>query len=311
MMTNMKTLYARTGAAAIAAVLALSSTQLSAQEAIEPAPATVTTPAPAPDTIATDPLAPVTTNTSTPQTPKPKATAKHVASAKKTTAVPARTVTHAPAKQPAAPTDTMATAVPVAPTVPASAVGAPTAVTPEPATTPISPVAQTNADKLDTMMEVGGGALALLVLGGGAALAVRRRRRREEEEEELAWADETIEPEPIAAEPRHDPIFNQQPAVYAPSASAFGWGDTQPATTTSDDGSDRRPGETWVDRAYRGPSPANPSVSIRARLKRAVFFDKREREVAAGTAVSVESDAGLPDNLDQSTGTQEREHEVA
>jgi hypothetical protein len=306
MMTNMKTLYARTGAAAIAAVLALSSTQLSAQEAIEPAPATVTTPAPAPDTIATDPLAPVTTNTSTPQTPKPKATAKHVASAKKTTAVPARTVTRAPAKQPAAPTDTMATAVPIAPTVPA-----PTAVTPEPATTPISPVAQTNADKLDTEMEVGGGALALLVLGGGAALAVRRRRRREEEEEELAWADETIEPEPIAAEPRHDPIFNQQPAVYAPSASAFGWGDTQPATTTSDDGSDRRPGETWVDRAYRGPSPANPSVSIRARLKRAVFFDKREREVAAGTAVSVESDAGLPDNLDQSTGTQEREHEVA
>jgi hypothetical protein len=161
------------------------------------------------------------------------------------------------------------------------------------------------------MMEIGGGALALLVLGGGTALILRRRRRREEEEE-LAWTDETLEPEPISAEPSHDPIFEQQPAVYAPSASAFGWGNSQPATKPSTDESDRRPGETWVDRAYRGPSPANPSVSLRARLKRAAFFDKREREVAAGTAVAVEPGAGLSDKLDEpAVGTQEREPEVA
>jgi hypothetical protein len=158
------------------------------------------------------------------------------------------------------------------------------------------------------MMEIGGGALALLILGGGTALILRRRRRREEEQE-LVWADEHLEPEPVSVEPRHDPTVDQRPAVYAPSISAFGWGNTQPAAETSDDGSDRRPGETWVERAYRGPSPANPSVSIRARLKRAVFFDKREREVAAGTAVAVEPDAGLPDNLDESAAEQEREHE--
>jgi hypothetical protein len=57
---------------------------------------------------------------------------------------------------------------------------------------------------------------------------------------------------------------------------------------------DRRPGETWVERAYRGPTPNNPSVSLRNRLKRAAFFDKREREAAAGLAAPVNANAGLP-----------------
>jgi hypothetical protein len=57
---------------------------------------------------------------------------------------------------------------------------------------------------------------------------------------------------------------------------------------------DRRPGETWVERAYRGPTPNNPSVSLRNRLKRAAFFDKREREAAAGLATPVNANAGLP-----------------
>ena len=51
--------------------------------------------------------------------------------------------------------------------------------------------------------------------------------------------------------------------------------------------------ESHVDRAMRGPTPNNPSLSLKKRLKRAAFFDKREREVAAGTAVPVDSDAGL------------------
>ncbi len=81
--------------------------------------------------------------------------------------------------------------------------------------------------------------------------------------------------------------------------SAFAWGNAEPAAQPSsdDDGSDRLPGETWIERAYRGPSPNNPSVSLRARLKRAAFFDKREREVAAGSAKSVEADAGLPETM--------------
>ena len=48
----------------------------------------------------------------------------------------------------------------------------------------------------------------------------------------------------------------------------------------------------------RGPTPDNPSASLRKRLKRAAFFDKRDREVAAGVAKPVDTDAGLPENMD-------------
>jgi hypothetical protein len=46
-----------------------------------------------------------------------------------------------------------------------------------------------------------------------------------------------------------------------------------------------------------GPTPDNPSLSLEKRLKRARFFDQRERQVAAGEAVPVDPEAGLPDQL--------------
>lgn len=55
--------------------------------------------------------------------------------------------------------------------------------------------------------------------------------------------------------------------------------------------------ESHVDRAMLGPTPDNPSLSLKKRLKRAAFFDQREREVAAGEAVPVEADAGLPEQM--------------
>jgi hypothetical protein len=55
--------------------------------------------------------------------------------------------------------------------------------------------------------------------------------------------------------------------------------------------------ESHVDRAMRGPTPDNPSLSLKKRLQRAAFFDKREREVAAGEAEPVDADAGLPEAL--------------
>jgi hypothetical protein len=157
----------------------------------------------------------------------------------------------------------------------------------------------------DTALEIGGGALALLVVGAGAWALSRRRH----DEDEVVY-DETYEPEATAAEaepmPRHDPVFEEQPPIVAPEASAFAWGREAPAEQADDDGSDRRPGETWVERAYRGPSPANPSVSLKNRLRRAAFFDKRERDVAAGKAEPVETDAGLPDAM-----VEEQERELA
>lgn len=56
--------------------------------------------------------------------------------------------------------------------------------------------------------------------------------------------------------------------------------------------------ESHVDRARRGPTPDNPSLSLKKRLKRAAFFDQRERLAAEGKAEPVEADAGLPDALD-------------
>jgi len=60
---------------------------------------------------------------------------------------------------------------------------------------------------------------------------------------------------------------------------------------------DEAPGsdESHMDRAMRGPTPDNPSLSLKTRLKRAAFFDKREREVAAGEAEPVDAEAGLPE----------------
>jgi hypothetical protein len=69
---------------------------------------------------------------------------------------------------------------------------------------------------------------------------------------------------------------------------------TAPAAATGSS-SDETPGESHVDRAMLGPTPDNPSLSLKKRLKRAAFFDKRDREVAAGTADPVDADAGLPE----------------
>ena len=52
--------------------------------------------------------------------------------------------------------------------------------------------------------------------------------------------------------------------------------------------------ESHVERAMRGPTPDNPSLSLKKRLKRAHFFDQRDRAVAEGRAEPVSADAGLP-----------------
>lgn len=165
--------------------------------------------------------------------------------------------------------------------------------------TAIAPEETTPALSVDEdAIMFGGGALALLALGGGAFAFARRRRHQDEIMEDSVTAEPmTIEPEPM---PRHDVIHEEQPAIVAPSA--FAWGNPQPVESTVQ----HRDGETWVERAYRGPTPDNPSLSLRKRLKRANFFDARERRVAAGRAEPIEADAGLPENV-----ASERELELA
>lgn len=186
----------------------------------------------------------------------------------------------------------------------------------QPQASPAKPTANAAkpADGLDdrTAMELGGGALALLALGAGAFVLARRRRHEDEEyvDEGYYESEPVAETEPEALEPApqpHDAIVEEQPAIVAPAMSAFAWGNAPSAPESrDDDGSDRRPGESWVERAYRGPSPANPSASLKNRLRRAAFFDKREREVDAGTAEPIDTDAGLPDAM-----VEEQDRELA
>ena len=312
------TRYASTSAVpAIAAVLALISTPGLAQEVpAQPVP-TTSTPAPvtvdappvtdttaAPTVETTDIPAPVST---APETPTPKAKPRPVAKAAPKPA-PEGTVTHvAHASAPANPT---APAAPAPATRTSSVVPIVNTQAPSAAPTPAANATEpTNGPEDRTAMELGGGALVLLALGAGA-FALARRRRQDEEVDEGYYESEPVaeaEPEAFEPAPRHDPVHEEQPAIVAPAASAFAWGNAPSAASPrEDDGSDRRPGESWVERAYRGPSPANPSVSLKNRLRRAAFFDKRERDVAAGTAEPVDTDAGLPDAL-----AEEQERELA
>lgn len=65
--------------------------------------------------------------------------------------------------------------------------------------------------------------------------------------------------------------------------------------TTETPNADAGPDESHMDRAVLGPTSDNPSLSLKTRLKRAAFFDKREREVEAGEAEPVDPQAGLPE----------------
>ena len=146
----------------------------------------------------------------------------------------------------------------------------------------------------------------MLALGGGAFALSRRRRAHEEEQ---YYEEEAIEPAPAEAAVEPAPVIHQeQPRIVAPSAFAWGSAPSEPmrASDSVAEQDDRMPGESWIQRAYRGPTPNNPSVSLRARLKRAAFFDKRERDVAAGKAEPVEMDAGLPEAM-----VEEQERELA
>jgi hypothetical protein len=132
--------------------------------------------------------------------------------------------------------------------------------------------------------------LALLALIG---LAVAMRRRKVRREEEVAASYE-VEPAFEGPAPV-DPLFAEQssaPLATAPAAAAVV---AEPAT--SGPCADAAPG-SHVEAACDGPTEDNPSLSIKKRLKRAQFFDQREQLAAAGMAVPVEADAGLPDAVE-------------
>jgi hypothetical protein len=256
----------RLGMTAIAAVLALSSTPLAAQEATSTDVPLVTVPAPEPVVPATDPLAPaIEAEVSTPveATAEVAEPAEAAPVAQKAAAKVERRVTRAAAaSEPPGAT--------------------PVAEVPEPAAAPIvaarpttepTPVEQAESEpKIDEAIPLAGGAGAVILALAGAGMAIRRRKRIEDEEgeqlDEMVLTDE-VTPVP-APEPWNPPVI--EPTV-APAAAA--------RTDVSDDFDTSHFGR-HVQAAYRGPTPENPSMSLRKRLKLAGELDRRER--IGGTA---------------------------
>lgn len=277
-MMNMQLLN-RSGLAAIAAATALLSTPVVAQEATpvtsDPAPIVADEPIPAEPTTmpeaVVDPLAPATTTTTTAPT---RAT---VAPAVRAPALPARTATPVAA----APVD----AAPAAPqAAPLAADPAMVAPLPEPvAATPAAPADTSQLDN-NALPIAGAAGIGLLALAG-AGMAIRRRRRTDDEV--LVEADWH---EPVMSDAAPAPVHSA-PSVAAPaiaSASAFNWDKSAretPATVNR------------IDAAKRGPTPDNPSLSLKKRLKRAAFFDQRDRQIAAGRGTPIAATAGLPDAM--------------
>jgi hypothetical protein len=142
----------------------------------------------------------------------------------------------------------------------------------------------------NTMLMIGAGMLVLVALIAALVAVRRRRKERELEAYEAAHPVESHEPEPAWH------------ATAAPAgASAFAWGQRQPAKREM----------TRVERARIGPTPDNPSLSLKKRLKRAAFFDQRDREMASGNATPIEADAGLPERVVEQEERRERELEAA
>jgi hypothetical protein len=148
------------------------------------------------------------------------------------------------------------------------------------------------------MLPIAGAAGLVLLALIGVVLALRRRTRRNEEE--LAAVDE-VEPAFEGPAPV-DPLFAAQqsaPLAAVPAAAVA-------ESALSGPCADAAPG-SHVEAACDGPTEDNPSLSIKKRLKRAQFFDQREQLAAAGMAVPVEADAGLPDAVEAPEAATTRE----
>jgi len=272
----------RPGMTALAAALTLTATPLFAQAA-DPAPVTVSPPPP----VVTAPTSPITASVPTP-TPDTAAGALGAPTPTMAPIVHQPEETAAPVAERAARTPRAITsratdrATPPtrveratsAPTPAAVANAAPPVVNSRPVAplAPIvraapAPVPQPTPQTADTdVLPIAGGVgAAILLLGGAVALG---RRRRDDNE---AVVYETQPEMRVGAAPMAAVV------VPAPAQAV-----TANTTTTLPSGFDVSRFGRHTQAAYRGPTPENPSLSLKKRLKIASFYDGRERMAAEG-----------------------------
>jgi hypothetical protein len=300
-MTTIK--QARPALTAIAAVLALSATPLSAQEAVPEADTSVsTTTAPttepvvsAPvDTTAaptTDPLAPAEIDAAPAPAPVARSTPTRAATR---SATPVRTAPSRVAPTAAAPAVSAVDA-----TTPVEPVVAPTpeALAAAPMTPDVAPPVAANdtAISADTMLPLAGAAGLGIVALAGFGMAMRRRRKDDHLVQDEWHEPALVRPAaPLPSVHATRPVTATAGTITAKPVGdrpAFAWGATAPGMESASDQ------ESRMEAAYRGPTPDNPFLSLKKRLRRAAFFDQRERAVRAGHATPVPPTAGLPKAL--------------
>jgi resuscitation-promoting factor RpfA len=287
-----KRIHVRPGLTALGVVLTITSTSLIAQsvppESDTNTPATSSTP-PATDTTTTAPAPDSATQTPTQPAQDTAAPAEEPVAkpAKaKTTAVSARTskAVHK-AAAPAPASARIAAPAPIQTRAPAPPPVAAPSASPPPAqiaAQPAAPVAQppkpapwSSYWRNQANPAAAAGALGILALAG-AGIGLRRRRRRLDEEEAAGWDDPTYASD---ESPSIEPEGDMQPA-WAAAAPA-----RQPLASAGENrlpnGFDLSRFGPHVQAAYRGPTPDNPSLSLRHRLRRAAAFDQAERRTAA------------------------------
>lgn len=281
---------ARPALTAIAALLAATSTQAFAQEATPATDAPIeTSVAPTSEPVVSPP---VETTAATPDELAPVDTTPAARKAV-TKTQPARSTSSPSSMRPAP-------AVPVRSTADQGAILPPTAATTATpavsddslAAAPMTPdVAEAQPSKEvsvsnDDILPIAGAAgLGVLALGG-LGMAMRRRRRKTDDVAlRNDWHEPVVRP---AAERSGTPAIVTSPVT---ERSAFAWGNPASATNVAPAVVDSR---NRMEAAYRGPTPDNPFLSLKKRLRRAAFFDQRERAVRAGKAAPVSPMAGLP-----------------
>ena len=269
----------RPAGAAIAAVLALSTTAGIAQDIVAPpampAPApTIVLLAPAPAApapvivIPTQPTAPVVAKA---PAPAPRATRQ----AAQRPAAPPRPAARATAAAPVArPAATIAAAAPVAAIeapLPADIEFAPAQTAlPADATPELDTATTAEADSGLGAGELGliGGALAIGGIAAAALLARRRRRDPAAEPIDVFAARSAAPPTPLAPQPVATPVATARAAPVAPVAAGTG---------------------THVRQAEQGPTADNPFLTRRNRLRRARFLDAQDARLSPADRAAAQS----------------------
>ncbi len=228
-------------------------------------PVATTGPAPAPrSTIAPEALRQIADQAIADASATPAPRAKQAAN----TAAP-RAATMAPRRAATTPSAVNETIIPVATELPVEAVAPAQLASDTVASAPEAAPQQTISTNDNAL--VTGGLIGLGILGlGGLAFALRRRRS-----EEALPAEQGYEPA-RRAQPVAQPVAQPAAPVYAAAAA--------PVTPALVRAPTARPAiaGSHVEQAMRGPTPDNPFLTLRKRLARARFLDKRERAGATG-----------------------------